>query len=104
MPKVTFMPMNITVEAKVGDTLLDLALQYDIPLEHACGGYCSCTTCHVHVANVESEGQMEGLLSVMGEDERERLSGVENESPRSRLGCQAQVQKDLTVVVQNFDC
>ena len=36
-----------TVQAKVGDTLLEVAKEYDIDLEGACEGTLSCSTCHL---------------------------------------------------------
>ncbi len=55
--KVTFLPMNVTVDVDdekypLADhgrpgSLLDIALAHDIHLEHNCGGSCACTTCHV---------------------------------------------------------
>ena len=38
-----------TVRAKVGDTLLEVAKEYDIDLEGACEGTLSCSTCHLVV-------------------------------------------------------
>src|ERR1700738_1975799 len=59
MVRVTFVPQGKTVEFPF-DTLpyeghgqpmsfLDVAENYDIFLDHACGGVCACTTCHIHV-------------------------------------------------------
>ena len=51
--KVTFVtPQNesITVEAKEGTNLLDLAHANDIDLEGACEGSLACSTCHLIVA------------------------------------------------------
>ena len=47
--KVTFLPLNKTVETKPGDSVLDAALRGYIDLDHACGGVAACSTCHVHV-------------------------------------------------------
>jgi 2Fe-2S ferredoxin len=35
------------VDAKVGDTLLEVAKEFDIDLEGACEGTLSCSTCHL---------------------------------------------------------
>ena len=52
MAKVTFTnqaeKIEMTVEGASGDSLLEIALNNDVPLQSACGGFCSCTTCHVH--------------------------------------------------------
>jgi 2Fe-2S ferredoxin len=93
--KVTFLPLNRTVEVDdakypLADhgrpgSLLDIALAHNIHLEHNCGGSCACTTCHV----VVREG--EGNLSPMEQDEEDRLDTAEGLTLHSRLGCQAVV-------------
>lgn len=95
MPKITFLPMNQTVDAEMGETILDAAIRHDIPLQHACGGFCACTTCHVIV----KEG--EETLSEKEEDEEERLDRATGLTLRSRLGCQAKVSADVTVEIMN---
>jgi 2Fe-2S ferredoxin len=85
--------MNVTYEVNVGDSILDVAIQNDVPLQHACGGFCACTTCHVFV---KSGGQS---LSPMEEDELDRLDIVTDRTRSSRLGCQAKVQGDVVVEV-----
>ncbi len=97
MPKVTFLPMNQVCEAKVGESILDVAINYDIPIQHACGGFCACTTCHVVV---KSGNQ---LLSEMEEDEIERIERATSNQENSRLGCQAKVKGDVVVEIVNVD-
>lgn len=98
MPKVIFLPANLIHEAKDGDSVLDVALANDVPIQHACGGFCACTTCHVVV-----KSGMENL-SQMEEDEQDRLevaaTGVQ---PSSRLGCQARIHGDVVLEVVNHD-
>jgi len=71
-------------------SLLDIAKHFGIALEHACGGNCACTTCHVIVR----EGDRN--LSEMQDDEADRLDTAWDLTPRSRLGCQAVVNGDVT--------
>ena len=57
--EVTFLPEGKTVTFEHGklpykdhgkeESLLDVALNFGIHLDHACGGNCACTTCHVWV-------------------------------------------------------
>lgn len=96
MPKVTFLPMNQTFDAAVGESILDVAINNDVPLAHACGGFCACTTCHVHV---KSGGDK---LSEMEEEEEERLDRATDLTLHSRLGCQAKVHGDVVVEIQNI--
>ncbi len=100
MPKVTFLPMNQTYEASEGESILDVAISNDVPLQHACGGFCACTTCHLEVKS--------GLehLSPMDDDEEERLGRVTGISLQSRLGCQAKLQgasSEVIVEIQNIE-
>lgn len=96
MPKVTFLPMNETYEAKEGESILDVAIEHDVPLQHACGGFCACTTCHVYVKSGENH------LSEMEDDEEERLDRATHLTLQSRLGCQAKVHGDIIVEIQNI--
>jgi 2Fe-2S ferredoxin len=83
------------IEAKNQETLLDIALANDIDLEHACGGFCACTTCHVQV--------IEGLdhLSEIDTEEMDRLDYAKGSTPNSRLGCQAKVTGDVRIELVN---
>jgi ferredoxin, 2Fe-2S len=101
--KITFLPKNVTVEVDdekfpFGDhgkpgSILDVALEHGISLEHNCGGNCACTTCHVIVRKGAEN------LSEMDEDEEDRLDQAPGLTPYSRLGCQAVVQGDVTVEI-----
>lgn len=70
-------------------SLLDIALNVDLPLEHVCGGNCACTTCHVIVRAGDEH------LSPMEDDEADRLDTAWEVTPRSRLACQAVVRGDV---------
>lgn len=96
MPKVTFFPMNQTFDAAEGESVLDVAIRNDVPLNHACGGFCACTTCHVEVKSGDA------ALSEMEDEEAERLERVSGATLHSRLGCQAKVHGDVTVEIQNI--
>jgi 2Fe-2S ferredoxin len=101
--KVTFLPLNKTVEVDdakypLADhgrpgSLLDIALAHDIHLEHNCGGSCACTTCHVVVREGEDN------LSPMEQDEEDRLDTAEGLTLPSRLGCQAIVKGNVVVEI-----
>lgn len=103
MPKVIFLPhedlcpKGAVVEAKSGETILDVALRDGIGIEHACEKSCACTTCHVIVR--------EGFDSLDESDELEddmldKAWGLESES---RLGCQAVIKdEDLVVEIPRY--
>jgi 2Fe-2S ferredoxin len=101
--KVTFLPMNVTVEVDdaefpYGDhgkpgSILDIALKNNISLEHNCGGNCACTTCHIIVRSGAEN------LSEMEEDEEDKLDQAPGLTPYSRLGCQSVVSGDVVVEI-----
>ncbi len=94
MPKVTYIINGepVTVEGKEGETLLQIALDHDIVMEHACGGNGFCTTCLCKVK--------EGADHLSPRNDREENMGVTEDA--ERLGCQAQVQGDTTVEVVEY--
>jgi len=79
------------------ESLLDVCLNAGIHLEHACGGNCACTTCHVIVR--------EGMdnLSEMDDDEADRLQMAPGLTLRSRLGCQCIVEDDVKVEIPTWN-
>ena len=102
MPKVTFIfkdGTHRTVEFEHGklkyeghglpESFLDVAMNHGIPLEHACGGSCACTTCHLFIR----EGAQH--LSDMEDNEADRLDTAWDLRPESRLGCQAVITGDV---------
>ena len=98
MPQVIFLPHDElcpdgeVIEAKSGQSILDLALFHGIELEHACEKSCACTTCHVIVR--------EGFDSLSESDELEddMLDKAWGLEPESRLGCQALLADEDIVV------
>ena len=107
MPRVTFFPAGTVVDfdphelphgghGKPG-SLLDVALHFQIPLEHTCGGNCACTTCHVIVK------QGEGALSPMEDSEADRLEMAAGLTLHSRLACQAVVFGDVVVELPDWN-
>ena len=71
------------------ESFLDVALNAGIPLEHACGGSCACTTCHLIIR----EGMQN--LSEMEDNEADRLDTAWDLTTSSRLGCQAVINGDV---------
>jgi ferredoxin, 2Fe-2S len=102
--RITFLPENKTVEFEHGklpykdhgkpQSILDIAINNGITLDHACGGNCACTTCHVWVK------QGAEVLSTMDDDEADRLDMAADLQLNSRLGCQAQITGPGEVVVE----
>lgn len=90
MPRVTFLPMNKTVEVAPGTTLLEAAHEHDIALEGACEGSLACSTCHVIVGK-----EWYDRLQPAEEDEEDMLDRAFGLTPTSRLGCQLQITRGL---------
>jgi 2Fe-2S ferredoxin len=77
-------------------SLLDIALNFAIPLEHVCGGNAACTTCHVIVRQGMSN------LSDIEDEEADRLDTAWDVTPDSRLACQAVVKGDIVCEVPAY--
>ena len=90
MPKITFTPMNVTVEVEEGCSIMEAAHQHDIPLEGACEGSLACSTCHVIVAP-----EWYDKLEEPSEDEDDMLDQAFGLTATSRLGCQVPLTADL---------
>jgi 2Fe-2S ferredoxin len=64
-------------------------MNFGIPLEHACGGSCACTTCHLIIR----KGMQN--LSEEQDNELDRLDTAWDLTTSSRLGCQAVIKGDV---------
>jgi ferredoxin, 2Fe-2S len=94
MAQVRFIDQDIVAEAKVGQSILDVAQAVHAPEGYACGGVCACSTCHVYVEEGAS------LLSEKEEDEEDILDKAFDVRMTSRLGCQAKIRKDGLISVR----
>jgi 2Fe-2S ferredoxin len=102
--RVTFLPEGRTVEFEFGTmpydhhgkpmSFLDVAENFGVFLDHACGGSCACTTCHVWI-NEGAEG-----LSEAEDDELDRLDMAADQQLNSRLGCQAVISRPGEYVIE----
>ncbi len=95
MPTVTFVQANgqvTKVEATEGDTILKIALDSGIPVEHACGGNGFCTTCMCKVK--------EGMQNLSPRNDREENMGIIDDP--DRLSCQSEVKGDVVVEVIEY--
>lgn len=106
---ITFLPEGKKVEIDpdselssatgLAGSLLDIALAVGVDIDHACGGVCACSTCHVVV--------QEGLetCSESTEDEEDQLEVAPGLTPKSRLACQCVPDgtKDIVVSIPNWN-
>ena len=82
---------ELTVEAKVGETMLQTAQRNDIDLEGACEGVCACSTCHI----IFTDDDIFDSLEEASEEEEDMLDMAFGLTTTSRLGCQVTVSKDM---------
>lgn len=94
MTRVRFVDQNLETEVAPGTSLLDAARQAHAPEGDACGGVCACSTCHVYVE------QGADLLSPAEENEEDILDKAFDVRINSRLGCQAKIRREGTIVVR----
>jgi len=98
MPKITYIEhngTNHTIEAEIGSTVMEAAIQNGISgIEAECGGACACATCHVYVD--EAWQEKTGEPSPMEED---MLDFGYDVRPNSRLSCQLKVTQELDGLV-----
>ena len=96
MPKVTFLTngQRIEAEGKEGESILKIALDNAVPMEHACGGNGFCTTCCNEIK--------EGMEHLNPRNDREENMGITMDP--HRLCCQARLTGtgDVTVEVQEY--
>ena len=86
MIDVVFDPWDLTGKGEEGDSLLEIALEYGIPLQHACGGDAVCSTCAVRVIKGEV------ALSDMEDLEEETLDKLlPDRTANTRLACQTRI-------------
>jgi 2Fe-2S ferredoxin len=101
---VTFQPDGEKVEVRPDElpysrdgqkgSILEIALGHGIDIDHACGGVCACSTCHVIVK--------EGLesCSEATDEELDQLDNAPGLTPRSRLACQTVPDGTRDVVIE----
>jgi 2Fe-2S ferredoxin len=102
--RVRFEPAGKTVEVNMADlpynndgepgSLLDIAMQNDIDIEHACGGFCSCSTCHVIIRKGDKSCNEES------DQEMDMLDNAPGLTPNSRLACQCIPNGTADLVVE----
>src|SRR3954447_11616383 len=100
---ITFLPMNVTFEVdpsreRYGHnglelSVLDVSEAAGVDIDHACGGVCACSTCHVVVRQrLES-------CNEASDDELDQLDNAPGLELQSRLACQCVPDGTSDVVV-----
>lgn len=92
---VEFSGKEHEVEVESGMTVMEGAVKNMIPgIDADCGGACSCSTCHVYVAEewIDKVGRAEDM-------EEDMLDFAYDVQENSRLSCQIHVTDDLDGLV-----
>ena len=101
---ITFLPDDVKVEVDpqklpysregLPGSILEIALGNGVDIDHACGGVCACSTCHVIVRK--------GFESIpeATEDEEDQLDNAPGLTPQSRLSCQSVPDGSMDLVVE----
>lgn len=85
---------ELTIRAAKGQNLLEAALANGINIEHACGGVCACSTCHVYVESGREN------LSEPTEAEEDRVEEAPGLQRNSRLSCQCLIEGEGPITVR----
>lgn len=73
---------DVVIKAHEGMNILEAAMASGIDIEHACGGVCACSTCHVYIERGEA------CISEATEAEEDRVEEAPGLQRNSRLSCQ----------------
>ena len=88
-------PDHLTVDARVGETLLQVAHRHHIEIEGACEGVCACSTCHVILSDELYDKLTDEWDQEPSEDEEDMLDMAFGLTDTSRLGCQVTVTEEM---------
>jgi 2Fe-2S ferredoxin len=76
---------DVVIKGPEGMSLLEVAMANGINIEHACGGVCACSTCHIYLE------QGEDCVSESTEAEEDRVEEAPGLQRNSRLSCQCMI-------------
>ena len=85
-------PAKTVKNAPADESILEIAEDNDIHLNHNCGGVCACSTCHIYIEAGEE------FLEEISDKEEDFIDRAINPRVESRLGCQCIILKDSAVV------
>ena len=101
MPRITYITSDAqthTIEVKNGLTVMEGAVQNDIPgIDADCGGGMACATCHVYVNEEWAD-----KLPKKEDGEEDMLDMAFEPKKNSRLSCQLIVSDELEGLIVNI--
>lgn len=75
-----------------GYSILEVTEQFDVHLNHNCGGVCACSTCHVYVKSGDA------FLEEISDKEEDFIDRAINPRIDSRLACQCIILDDAAEI------
>lgn len=102
MAKITFLFEDNTIASKTVEgnfedlSILELTEDYDVHLNHNCGGVCACSTCHIYVEKGDH------FLEEISDKEEDFIDRAINPKLESRLACQCIIldpKAEITVTI-----
>ena len=94
MAKLHFMEEKQMIDIHVGENILEAALENGFDLDHACGGVCACSTCHVKIRTGADS------FNESTDDEEDQLDDARDVNLDSRLACQATLESETDEVIE----
>lgn len=79
---------EVELQAFLGDSILQIAEDNDIHINHNCGMVCACSTCHIYIENGEQ------FLQDISDREEDFIDRALEPRIESRLSCQCVLIKD----------
>lgn len=83
---------TVVESAEEGYSILEIAEDNGVHLNHNCGGVCACSTCHIYVEAGED------FLEEISDKEEDFIDRAINPRLESRLGCQSVILDDDAVI------
>ncbi len=75
-------PEVLAGDVEKGFSILEVTEDYDVHLNHNCGGVCACSTCHIYVEKGDE------FLEEISDKEEDFIDRAIDPRLESRLGCQ----------------
>jgi len=104
MAKIIFRFEDTTIPEVVADgvqegySILEATEDFDVHLNHNCGGVCACSTCHIYVVKGADD------LEEISDKEEDFIDRAINPKLESRLACQCIILDDaaeIEVIIPN---
>ncbi len=86
----------LATNVEAGYSILEATEDWDVHLNHNCGGVCACSTCHIYIVKGEN------YLEEISDKEEDFIDRAINPRIESRLACQCIIlegEADIEVII-----